>query len=186
LVIFLLRRHPSLQFDHGGIEMSNKVLSCVIAGALSATLALASPAFARGGGGGGGGGHGGGGMGGGGHFGGMGGGGHFGGMAGGGHFGGVGGGGHFGGMAGGGHFGGVGGGMHFGGAHFGHPGVSPRFAFHGHGGFRHRVFDRHLHRFVFIGAPYAAYAAYGDCWRRAWTSYGWQWVNVCGNYDYGY
>ncbi len=52
--------------------MNNKVLSCLIAGVLGATLALASPALARGGGGGGG--MHGGGMGGGMHAGGMGGG----------------------------------------------------------------------------------------------------------------
>jgi hypothetical protein len=54
--------------------MNNKLLSCLIAGALSATLALAPPALARGGGGGGG--HGGG-MGGGMHFAAMGGGANF-------------------------------------------------------------------------------------------------------------
>jgi hypothetical protein len=119
--------------------MNNKVLS-LVAGALSLTLAVASPALGHGGGGGG---HGGGG------------------------------GGH----------GGMGRG-HFAGAPFAHAGSSPRLAFHG--GFRHRVFDRHLHRFVFIGAPYA-YAAYDSCWRRAWTPIGQQWVNVCGDYgDYGY
>ena len=32
--------------------MNNKLLNCLIAGAIAATLALASPAFARGGGGG--------------------------------------------------------------------------------------------------------------------------------------
>ena len=32
-----------------------------------------------------------------------------------------------------------------------------------------------------FGAPFA-YAAYDSCWRRVWTSYGPQWVNVC--YDY--
>ena len=136
--------------------MNNRLLNCLIAGALGATLALASPAFARGGGGGGGGGaHGGGG------------------------------GGHGMGGMGGGHFGGMGGGAHFAGAHFGHAGVSPRFAFHDHGGVGRRVFDRRLHRFVFIGSPYL-YAGYDDCWRRTWTSYGLQWVNVCGDNGYGY
>jgi hypothetical protein len=162
LVVLLLRRHPSPQFNHGGIEMNSKVLSCLVAGALSVTLALASPAFAHGGGGGGGG-HGGGG--GGGMHGGMGG--------GGGHFGGMGGGGHFGGM-GGMHFGGMGGG-HFAGAHFAHGGF--------HGGFRHRVFDRRLHRFVFIGGPYV-YADYDSCYRRVWTPVGLRWVNICGDYGY--
>jgi hypothetical protein len=165
--------------------MSSKFLSYLAAGALGVTLALASPAFGHGFGGGGGG-HGGG-MGGGGHFGGMGGGmggGHFGGM-GGGHFSGMGGG-HFGGM-GGGHF--VGGhfvGGHFAGGHFFRPGFSPRFAFHG--GFRHRVFDRRLHRFVFVGFPYtyASYDGYDSCYRRVWTPVGLQWVNICGDYNYGY
>jgi hypothetical protein len=128
--------------------MNNKVLSCLIAGALSATLALAPPALARGGGGHGGGGGGHGGMGGGMHGGGM-------------------------GM----HAGGMGGGMHFGGSrfagpHFAHAGFSPRFS---------RV--HRFHRFAFFGAPYA-YASYDSCWRRAWTPYGLQWVNVCGDYGY--
>jgi hypothetical protein len=127
--------------------MNNKVLS-LVAGALSVTLLIASPALGHGGGGHGGGGGGHGGM-------------------GGGHFGG----GHF-------------GGGHFAGGPFAHAGFSPRLAFHG--GFRHRVFDRHLHRFVFIGAPYA-YAAYDGCWRRVWTPIGLQWTNICGDYgDYGY
>jgi hypothetical protein len=64
LIFFFERRYPSLQFDRGGeIGMNNKVLGCLVAGALAAILALGSPALARGGGGGGGGGgHGGGGM----------------------------------------------------------------------------------------------------------------------------
>jgi hypothetical protein len=127
--------------------MSNKFLSYLVTVALGVTLALASPAFGRGGGGG---------------------------MGGGSHFGGMGGGMRFGGMSGG----------HFAGAHFAHGGFS-RFAFHDHGGFRHRVFDRRLHRFVFIGAPYA-YASYDSCYRRVWTPVGLQWVNICGDYNYGY
>jgi hypothetical protein len=167
LVIFLLRRHPSPQFNHGAIEMSNRFLSYLVTGALGVMLVLASPAFGRGGGGGGG-------M--------MGGGGHGGGMGGGGHGGGMGGG-HFASM-GGGHFAGMGGG-HFAGAHFVHGGFPHRFAFHDHGGFRHRVFDRRLHRFVFIGGPYV-YASYDSCYRRVWTPVGLQWVNICGDYNYGY
>ena len=111
--------------------MNNKVLSCLMAGALSAALALASPAFARGGGGGGGTvaavWAGGGGMGGGAwrrhgrwHFGGMGGGMH---LAAAMHFGGMG--------AGRSHFGGG----RFAGARFAHAGFAPRFsraAFHNH------------------------------------------------------
>jgi hypothetical protein len=84
------------------------------------------------------------------------------------------------------HFGGMGGAAHFGGSrfagsHFAHAGFAPRFsraAFHNHGFFHHRH-----HRFAFIGAPYA-YAAYDSCWRRVWTPYGLQWVDVCGGYGY--
>ncbi len=135
--------------------MNNKVLSCLIAGALGTTLALASPALAHGGGGGpvvagtpamsgGGGAHGG--------------------MSGGTHFGAMGGM-HFGAMSGG----------RFGGMHFAHAGF--------HGGFRHRVFHHRFHRFVFVGAPFL-YAGYDSCWRRVWTDFGLQWVNVCNDYGY--
>jgi hypothetical protein len=48
LVVFL--RRSVAEFNHGGIRMNNKLLSCLIAGALGAMLALASPALARGGG----------------------------------------------------------------------------------------------------------------------------------------
>jgi hypothetical protein len=148
--------------------MSNKLLTSLVAGALATTLALASPALARGGGGGG-------------HGGGMGGGMHGGGMGGGMHAGGMGGGGWHGGAA---HFGAVGGGAQFGGrsfagARFAHTGFSSRFSrFHDGRFFHHRH-----HRFAFIGAPYI-YANYDDCWRRVWTSYGLRWVNVCGDYGY--
>jgi len=129
--------------------MNNKVFSCLIAGALATTLALASPALARGGGG---------------HGGGMGGGMHGGGM-------------HFSGMGGGAHFSGG----HFAGARFAHAGFSPRFSRFASPG--HRFFHHRLHRFAFVGAPFA-YAAYDSCWRRVWTSYGLQWVDVCGDYGY--
>jgi hypothetical protein len=125
--------------------MNNKLLSCLIAGALGTSLALASPVFARGGGGGAG----------------M----HSSGM-------------HVGGMGAGAHFSG----SRFAGAQFAHAGFSPRFsrvAFAGHR-FHHR-----FHRFALVGAPFA-YAAYNSCWRRAWTPYGSQWVDVCGDYGYGY
>jgi hypothetical protein len=184
LVVFFSRRYPSLQFNHGGIGMNNKLLSCLIVGALSTTLTLAPPALAFHGGGGGGGMHGGGG--GGGMHGGGGGGGMHGGMGGGMHAGGMGGGMHFGGMGGGARFGAMGGGMHFNGGrfagtHFAHAGFSPRFS---RFAFRdHRFFHHRFHRFAFIGAPYA-YAAYDSCWSRAWTPYGLQWVNVCGDYGY--
>jgi hypothetical protein len=46
--------------------------------------------------------------------------------------------------------------------------------------FRHRRFDN----FAFFGVPFAYdYAAYGNgCWR--WD--GWQWINICYGYNYGY
>ena len=150
--------------------MNNKLLNCLIAGAFASTLVLASPALARGGGGvawedGG-------------HAGGMGGGMH-GGMGGGMHVGGMGGGMHFGGMGSGAHFSG----SRFAGAHFAHAGFSPRFsrvAFQNHRFFFHNRF----HRFAFVGAPFAYAAAYDSCWRRMWTPYGWQWVNVCDDFGY--
>jgi hypothetical protein len=60
---------------------------------------------------------------------------------------------------------------------------------------RNRFFFRHHHfrNFAFFGAPFFEYgawpydydyAAYGGCWRQVWTSYDWQWVNVCNGYDY--
>jgi hypothetical protein len=148
--------------------MISKLVSCFVAGALGATVALTSPALARGGG------FGGGGM-------------HGGGVGGGGmHVGGMGGGMHFGGMGGGMRFGGMGGGMRFAGSrfaggHFAHPGFSPRFsrfAFRDHRFFRHNRFNR----FAFVGAPFLYASYYDGCWRTAWTPYGLQWVNVCGYY----
>ncbi|WP_441233945.1 hypothetical protein [Bradyrhizobium sp. 930_D9_N1_4] len=150
--------------------MNNRILKGLTAVTIAAAMAFASPVLARGGGGGGGG-HGGGGFGGGGHFGG-------GGM----HAGGFGGGMRGGGM----HVGGMGGarfgGPAFGGSRFAHAAIGPRFAgagWHGHHGvFRHN----HFRRFAVFGAPYY-YAGYNDgCWRRSLTPYGWQWVNVCGDY----
>jgi hypothetical protein len=129
--------------------MRSRLISCVVAGALGATVGLTSPVQARGGGG-------------------------------------MGGGMHAGGMGGGMHFGAMGGGMRFGGSRFadrhfvhsGFPSRSSRFAF------RDRRFFRH-DRFAFIGGPFlydGDYGYYEGCWRRAWTSYGPQWVNVCGYY----
>jgi hypothetical protein len=136
--------------------MVTKLVSCFVAGALGATVAVASPAWARGGGGGG-----------------M-------------HGGGMGGAMHAGGMAGGMHFGAMGGGMRFGGssfagAHFVHAGFSPRFSrfgFRDHRFFRHNRFNR----FAFVGAPFLYAAYYDGCWRTAWTPYGPQWINACGYY----
>jgi hypothetical protein len=150
--------------------MNNKPLRYLIVGALGTTLALASPALAF---------HGGGGM-------------HVGGMGGGMHFSGMSGATHFSGMSGATHFSGTSGATHFSdsrfaSAPFAHAAFSPRFsrfAFRGHDGFHHRFFHHRFHRFAFFGGPYYAYASYDDCWRRVWTSYGPQWVNVCGDYGY--
>ena len=169
--------------------MHSRLLTGIVAAAMAATLAVASPVLARGGGFGGGG-HGG--FGGGGH-GGFGGGGHFGG--GGMHVGG-------GGMGGGGmRFSGMGG---AGGARFvgspmaAHAAIGPRFAaaplatraafgprfagagWHGRPFIGRHAFFRHHHRF-FFGAPFIYAGYYDGCWRRSWTPYGWQWVNVCGD-----
>lgn len=142
--------------------MNSRLLKGLTAATLAAMMAIASPVLARGGGGGG---HGGGGFGGGGHFGG-------GGM----HAGG------FGGMRAGGMGGARFGGPGFGGPRFAHAAIGPRFAgagWHGHHGvFRHN----HFRRFAFIGAPYYYSNYYDGCWRRSLTPYGWQWVNVCGDY----
>jgi len=170
--------------------MHSRLLTGIVAAAMAATLAVASPVLARGGG--------------------VGGGGH-GGFGGGGH-GGCGGGGHFGG--GGMHVGGGGmggGGMRFsgmggaGGARFvgspmaAHAAIGPRFAaaplatraafgprfagagWHGRPFIGRHAFFRHHHRF-FFGAPFIYAGYYDGCWRRSWTPYGWQWVNVCGDY----
>jgi len=116
-----------------------------------------------------------------------------GGMGGGGmHFGGTGGGWH--GMAGSPHFAAIGPGPGVGGARFAgprfagapvaHAAFGPHFS---HFAFHHGFFHHRFRRFVFVGAPYYAdYGYYDGCWRRAWTGYGVQWVNVCGDYgDYG-
>jgi hypothetical protein len=150
--------------------MNSKLLGCLVAGALGATLALSPSALARGGGGGGGfGGHGGGmGM----HA-----------MGGGMGMHAMGGG-----MRAGPHFGGIG--PRFGGPRFAsaplaaHAAFTPRFshvAFRD--GFHHRFFHHRFHRFAFFGAPFV-YASYDTCLRRVWTPYGPQWVNVCGDYGY--
>lgn len=153
--------------------MNNRVLTGLIAAMLGVTVALASPALARGGG-----------FGGGGH-GGFGGGMH--GGFGGGMHGGFGGGMHA--MGGGMRFSGMGGGPRFAGAgfagpRFAHAAFAPRFS---HAAFRRPFFNHRFHhrRFAFIGAPFL-YAGYNySCWRRVWTAYGPQWVNYC-DYGYGY
>ncbi len=76
---------------------------------------------------------------------------------------------------------GLGGGGMFmpGGRPFGRP-------FMGRPGFPGHAFRHHhgFHRFAYL--PFGGYGFYnyGVCWRRAWTPYGWRWVNVC--YDYIY
>jgi hypothetical protein len=148
--------------------MHNRLLKGLTAATIAAVMALASPVLARGGGGGG--------------HGGFGGGGHFGGGMHAGAFGGM----HVGGM-GGARFAHVGA-PAFGGARFAHAGFAPRFAGAGAGWHgrpfigRHAFFHhRHFRRFAVFGAPFV-YAGYNDgCWRRSWTPYGWQWVNVCGD-----
>ena len=130
--------------------MNNKLLSCLVAGALSVTLALAPPAFARGGGGGG----------------------HGGGMGGGMHGGGMGGGMRGGGMGGGMHFAAMGGGAHFAGPHFAHVG---RFGFRDH--FHHRF---HRFAFFGAPYAYASYDScwrrvwtpYGLQWANVCGDYG--------------
>jgi hypothetical protein len=94
------------------------------------------------------------------------------------------------------HFGAIGGGTRFSGGHFAgarfahaafspaHAAFSPRFSrFAFRNGFHHRFFRHRFNRFAFVGGPFL-YAAYDGCWRRAWTPYGPQWVDVCGGYGY--
>jgi len=50
--------------------------------------------------------------------------------------------------------------------------------------FFHHRFHR-FNRFAFVGGPFF-YGGYDDCWRRVWTAYGPQWVNLCSDYGYGY
>jgi hypothetical protein len=147
--------------------MINRLRSSLIAAALSATFAVASPALAFHGG------MGGGGM-------------HMGGGWGGGWHGPM----HMNSMMGPVHANGWSGTRH----------VS-RFAFHDRDDFRFRHFDRDdffrhrfdrddffrhhrfRHHFAFAAAPFD-YTNYSDCWRRVWTPYGPQWVDICGAYPY--
>ena len=159
--------------------MNHKLLNCLAVGALGTALALAAPAFARGG---------------------------FGGGMGGMHGGGMGGmgaamhGGAMGGMGRAMPVGAMGGPMRFGAspqfngtrfanasfanARFANAAFSPRFSSFGfRQGFHHRFFHHRFNRFAFFGAPFA-FAAYDSCWSEVWTAYGPQWVNVCANYWY--
>lgn len=164
--------------------MRSKLLGCLIVGALGATLAVSSPALARGGGGGGGGG--------GGHAGGIGGG-SFGASMGGGGMGmhamggGMGGGSRFSAMSAGPRFGGAG--PRFGGQRFAsgpfaaHAAFAPGSHFAFRNGFHHRFFRHRFNRFAFFGAPFV-YASYDSCWHRVWTPYGWRLANVCRAYGW--
>ena len=153
--------------------MNQKLLNCVAVGALGTALALAAPAFARGG---------------------------FGGGMGGMHGGGMGGAMHgaaIGGMGRAMPAGAIGGPMRFGAspqfngarfanarfanARFANAALSPRFSSFGfRHGFHHRFFHHRFNRFAFFGAPFA-FAAYDSCWSQVWTAFGPQWVNVCAN-----
>jgi hypothetical protein len=69
---------------------------------------------------------------------------------------------------------------HFAGSsHFSH------FAFHDRDGFHHNHFFHHR-RFAFFddGGGYYYDYGYNGCYRRVWTAYGLQWVNVCGDSGY--
>ena len=156
--------------------MNHKLLNCLAVAALGTTLALAAPAFARGG---------------------------FGGGMGGMHGGGMGGAMHgaaIGGMGRAMPAGAIGGPMRFGAspqfngarfanarfanARFANAAFSPRFSSLGfRHGFHHRFFHHRFNRFAFFGAPFA-FVAYDSCWSEVWTAYGPQWVNVCANYWY--
>jgi hypothetical protein len=52
--------------------------------------------------------------------------------------------------------------------------------FHDH--FHNRFHNRNFFAFGF-GGPIYDYA-YDSCWAQVPTRYGWQWVNVCGDYGY--
>jgi hypothetical protein len=70
--------------------------------------------------------------------------------------------------------------------HFSRAALAPRFshvAFVPHHPFFHHRFHR-FNRFAFVGGY--GYASYDYCWRRVWTAYGPQWVNLCTDYGYGY
>ena len=75
-----------------------------------------------------------------------------------------------------------------------HPGVvAPHgFAAMPHAAFSHPAFPHHgffhhhnrFNRFAYGGGGDYFYAGYNDCWRRVWTAYGPQWVNLCADYGY--
>ena len=51
---------------------------------------------------------------------------------------------------------------------------------HFHDHFHHRFHNRNFFAFGFGGPIYD----YDSCWAQVPTRYGWQWVNVCGDYGY--
>jgi len=53
-----------------------------------------------------------------------------------------------------------------------------------HAFFHHRF--HHFRRFAFIGVGGPFYASYDYCWRRVWTAWGPQWINVCSDYSWNY
>jgi hypothetical protein len=57
---------------------------------------------------------------------------------------------------------------------------SKAWGFHDH--FHHRFHHHKFFAFGFAGPIYNY--AYGSCWTRVPTYYGWQWVYVCGDYPY--
>ena len=81
-----------------------------------------------------------------------------------------------------------------------HPGVAPHgfaampmsHAAFSHPVFSHPAFPHHaffhhhnrFNRFAYGGGGDYFYAGYDDCWRRVWTAYGPQWVNLCADYGY--
>jgi hypothetical protein len=62
-------------------------------------------------------------------------------------------------------------------------GWNGRTAWGHHDHFHHRFHNRNFFAFGFGGGPYYDYA-YNSCWTQVRTYYGWQWVNVCGDYGY--
>jgi hypothetical protein len=66
--------------------------------------------------------------------------------------------------------------------------IAPRFSRAAfvphHPFFFHHRFHR-FNRFAFVGGPFF-YAGYDSCWRRVWTAWGPQWINVCSDYSWGY
>jgi hypothetical protein len=60
------------------------------------------------------------------------------------------------------------------------------FAWGSHNHFHDRFHHFHNRNFFAFGfgGPIYDYAAYDSCWAQVPTYYGWQWVYVCGDYQY--